>query len=106
MRRRVALIGNPLKRRHSEVMQNAAFAAHGIDAIYELAPIEADQVPGFFTDARGPEWLGFGVTSPYKEVAIDYLDVVEPGAAAIGAVNNGVRRDDGTLVGFNTPCSR
>ena len=36
---RVALIGNPLKRRHSAVMQNAAFAAHGIDATYELRPI-------------------------------------------------------------------
>lgn len=105
MSRRVALIGNPLRRRHSEVMQNAAFAAHGIDATYELAPIEAQEVPEFFTEARGPDWLGFGVTAPYKEVALDHLDEVEPGAAAIGAVNNGVRLDDGTLVGFNTDAS-
>lgn len=105
MTRRVALIGNPLKRRHSEVMHNAAFAAHGIDATYELAPIEPEEVADFFTRARGPDWLGFGVTAPYKQVAMDHLDVVEPGALAIGAVNNGVRRDDGTLVGFNTDAS-
>lgn len=105
MTRRVALIGNPLKRRHSEVMQNAAFAAHGVDARYELRPIEPEDVASFFTEARGPDWLGFGVTAPYKQVAMTHIDVVEPGAAAIGAVNNGVRQSDGTLIGFNTDAS-
>lgn len=105
MSRRIALIGRPLKRRHSEVMQNAAFAAHGINAVYELRPIADDEVGSFFSEARGPDWLGFGVTAPYKQVAMEYLDEVEPGARAIGAVNNGVRRDDGSLVGFNTDAS-
>jgi len=103
--RRVALIGSPLKRPHSAVMHNAAFAAHGIDANFELKPIGPDEVGAFFAGARQPEWLGFGVTAPYKQVAISHLDEVEPGAAAIGAVNNGVRRDDGSLVGFNTDAS-
>ena len=34
---RVVLIGKPLKRKHSAVMHNAAFAAAGIDARYEAA---------------------------------------------------------------------
>lgn len=86
-------------------MHNAAFAAHGIDARYELRPIESDHVAGFFREARGPDWLGFGVTAPYKQVAMSHLDEVEPGARAIGAVNNGVRRGDGSLIGFNTDAS-
>lgn len=102
MTHRVALIGNPLKRRHSAVMHNAAFAAHGIDAVYELKPVEPEDLASFFAEAREPDWLGFGVTAPYKEAAMEYLDEVEPGAAAIGAVNNGLRRLDGSLVGFNT----
>lgn len=101
MTRTVALIGRPLRRRHSAVMHNAAFAAHGIDATYELRPIEADAVPAFFSEVRQPGWLGFGVTAPYKQIAMEHVDVVEPGARAIGAVNNGLRRD-GALVGFNT----
>lgn len=105
MTRRVALIGNPLKRRHSAVMHNAAFAAHGIDATYELRPIEPGDLGPFFSEARGLDWLGFGVTAPYKQAAMAHLDEVEPGAVAIGAVNNGVRRDDGSLVGFNTDAS-
>jgi shikimate dehydrogenase len=86
-------------------MHNAAFEAHGIDARYELRPIESSEVAGFFAEAHGPEWLGFGVTSPFKQVAMDHLDEVETGAMAIGAVNNGVRTDDGRLIGFNTDAS-
>ena len=66
MTRRVALIGNPLKRQHSAVMHNAAFAAHGIDAAYELRPIEPGDLGSFFTEARRSDWLGFGVTAPYN----------------------------------------
>ncbi len=102
MTRRVALIGQPLKRPHSAVMHNAAFAAHGIDARFELKELDVGEVGPFFTSARSPEWLGFGVTAPYKQLAMEHLDVIEPGARAIGAVNNGVRRDDGSLAGFNT----
>lgn len=105
MTRRVALIGNPLKRRHSAVMHNAAFAAHGIDATYELRSIDPDDLGPFFTDARQPDWLGFGITAPYKQVAMGYIDEVEQGAMVIGAVNNGVRLKDGSLVGFNTDAS-
>ena len=86
-------------------MQNAAFTAHEIDAVYELRPIERDGVGSFFEEARGSDFLGFGVTAPYKQVAMDYLDVIEAGASAIGAVNNGVRGDDGSLTGFNTDAS-
>jgi shikimate dehydrogenase len=86
-------------------MHNAAFAAHGIDAAFELRPIGAEELASFFAEARGPDWLGFGVTAPYKQAALDHLDEIEAGATAIGAVNNGVRRDDGALVGFNTDAS-
>jgi shikimate dehydrogenase len=86
-------------------MHNAAFSAHGIDATYELRPIHPDGVGAFFNEARRPDWLGFGVTAPYKQLAMTHLDEIEPGATAIGAVNNGVRRDDGSLVGFNTDAS-
>jgi shikimate dehydrogenase len=100
--RRVALIGNPLRRRHSVVMHNAAFEANGVDARYELAELEPDEVAGFVAAARGPDFLGLGVTAPYKQVVAGLVDEVEPDAKAIGAVNNVVRTDDGRLVGFNS----
>lgn len=99
---RVALLGKPLKRRHSVVMHNAAFAAAGIDGEYVLRELDAADVPTAVADARGEGWLGLGVTAPYKKLVATLLDEVEPDAAEIGAVNNAVRTSQGRLIGFNT----
>jgi shikimate dehydrogenase len=100
--RRVALLGKPLKRRHSQVMHDAAFDAAGIDARYVLLELEADEVEPAVAAARGEGWLGLGVTAPYKQVVAALVDEVEGDAATIGAVNNVVRTDDGRLIGINT----
>ena len=102
MTRRVALIGRPLRRRHSQVMHDAAFDAAGIDARYELLELEPDAVEDAVAAARGPDWLGLGVTAPYKRVVAALCDEVEHDAATIGAVNNVVRGTDGRLTGINT----
>ncbi len=102
MTRRVGLIGNPLKRRHSQIMHDAAFDAAGIDARYVLLELEPDAVEDAVREARGEGWLGLGVTAPYKPVVAGLVDEVEPDAATIGAVNNVLRTDDGQLIGFNT----
>ncbi len=102
MTRRVALIGKPLRRRHSQVMHDAAFAAAGIDARYELLELDPDAVEGAVDEARGPDWLGLGVTAPYKRVVASLCDEVERDAERIGAVNNVAKTPDGRLVGFNS----
>jgi shikimate dehydrogenase len=102
MTRRVGLIGNPLKRRHSQVMHDAAFDAAEIDARYVLLELDPDAVGDAVRQARGPDWLGLGVTAPYKRVVAQLVDEVEGDAKIIGAVNNVVRTDDGRLVGINT----
>ncbi len=98
----VALLGKPLKRRHSVVMHNAAFAAAGIDAEYVLMELDEADVVAAVAAARGEGWLGLGVTAPYKKLVATLLDEVEPDAREIGAVNNVVRTSEGRLVGFNT----
>jgi shikimate dehydrogenase len=100
---RVGLIGKPLKRRHSQVMHDAAFDAAGIDARYVLLELEPDAVERAVAEARSsPEWLGLGVTAPYKRVVAGLVDEVEADAATIGAVNNVAKTAAGGLVGFNT----
>ena len=101
--RRVALLGKPLRRRHSQVMHDAAFAAAGIDARYVLLRARAGRGRGRPSRRRaGPDWLGLGVTAPYKRVVAGAVRRGRADATAIGAVNNVVRTDDGRLVGFNT----
>ena len=102
MTRRVVLLGKPLRRRHSVVMHNAAFAAAGIDAEYVLAELEESEVAPAVAAARGPQSLGLGVTAPYKALVAGLVDEVEGDARTIGAVNNVVRTHDGRLIGFNS----
>ena len=102
MTRRVTLLGKPLRRRHSQVMHDAAFAAAGIDARYELRELEADEVEAAVAAARTDEWLGLGVTAPYKKVVAGLCDVVEGEASSIGAVNIVTKDAEGRLVGFNS----
>jgi shikimate dehydrogenase len=83
-------------------MHNAAFRHFGVDARYELRPLESDQLEDFFAEVRQEDWLGFQVTSPHKQAAMALVDEVEPDAAAIGAINSGLRTPEGRLVGFNT----
>jgi shikimate dehydrogenase len=99
---RVALIGQPLKRRHSEVMHNAAFSHFGVDATYELRETTASQLSTFFEEVREGGWLGFQVTAPHKQSVMQFVDTLTPAAEAIGAVNSGARLPDGSLEGFNT----
>ena len=102
MTRQVALLGKPLKRRHSQVMHDAAFDAVGIDARYVLRELDEDEVEAAVAEARGPDWLGLGVTAPYKRLVAGLCDAIDADARTIGAVNNVERTDDGRLVGFNT----
>lgn len=99
--RTVALFGMPLKRQHSAVMHNAAFAAAGLDVRYELREVSAGELPAQVETARRENWLGFQITAPHKQAVMPLLDEIEDAAASIGAVNS-VIRDGERLVGFNT----
>ncbi len=65
---------------------------------YALLPMEPDAAAAFLA-GRQYDWLN--VTIPYKHLALQTCDVVDPHAAAIGAVNTVVNRD-GVLYGYNT----
>lgn len=65
---------------------------------YDLVPLPRNQVDDFF---RKRDFLGFNVTIPYKQIACETCEHVDPKAKAIGAVNTVVNRN-GVLYGYNT----
>ncbi|WP_232666085.1 shikimate dehydrogenase family protein [Pseudonocardia sp. TRM90224] len=100
--RTIALFGKPLRRQHSAVMHNAAFAAAGIDATYELREVDETELVAHVDEARRDGWMGFQITAPHKRFVMGLLDAVERDAQRIGAVNSVAAAADGSLVGFNT----
>jgi shikimate dehydrogenase len=95
------LIGDPVAHSLSPVMHNAAFAALGIDATYELWPTPLAELADRVASLRGGNVLGANVTVPHKEAVVPLVDEVSPTASRIGAVNTVIPRD-GLLVGDNT----
>ena len=99
---RVLLLGEPVSRSLSPVMQNAAFEALGIDCRYVLHEVSCAELAGVIAELRGDERvLGANVTIPHKESVIGLLDDLDPLAARIGAVNT-ISRKGNNLKGWNT----
>jgi shikimate dehydrogenase len=92
MSRRVALLGKPVAESLSPRMQNAAFAAVGLDWEYVALEVSPEELEAAVR--RG--WAGANVTIPYKQAAAALCDEAEG-----EAVNTLVFRD-GRLLGFNT----
>jgi shikimate dehydrogenase len=98
----VLLLGNPVSRSLSPAMQNAAFAALGIDCQYEPREVNAEGLAAAVAEMRADErMLGANVTIPHKESVMALLDDLDPLAARIGAVNT-ITRQGARLKGWNT----
>jgi len=97
----VGLIGDPVAQSYSPRFQQAAFDALGIPARYELWQTSADALSARVASLLAPACLGANITIPYKEAVMPLVDLIDPLAARIGAVNTIVHRDD-YLYGYNT----
>lgn len=95
------IFGHPVEHSRSPAMHNAAFAATGIHAVYVAFPVRPQDLSTAVAGVRALGIQGFNVTLPHKAAIMDLLDAVEPGAAAIGAVNT-VHREGDRLIGSNT----
>ncbi|KAB5529369.1 hypothetical protein DKX38_019450 [Salix brachista] len=95
------IIGKPVGHSKSPLLFNAAFKAVGLNAVY--LHFLVDDVEKFFNTYSCIDFAsGCSCTIPHKEVALKSMDEIDPTAKKIGAINNIVRRPDGTLIAFNT----
>ena len=102
--RRAAVLGSPVAHSLSPVLHHAAYAQLGLDWRYGAAQVEETELAGVLA-LLDHEWAGLSLTMPLKHVALEAVDIVEPLAEVVGAVNTvivqpGPRR--GLLVGANT----
>lgn len=80
------LIGKSIGHSFSATYFNEKFKREGIDARYDLYPLEnIDLLPALVRSR--PRLAGLNVTIPYKVEVMKYLDFLSEEAEAIGAVN-------------------
>ncbi len=96
------LLGWPVKHSLSPPMQKAAFEACGIEADYEVKPVEPQSLQQEVARLRDePEIAGWNVTLPHKHAMVGLVDELGPDAAAAESVNTVVKQD-GKLQGYST----
>jgi shikimate dehydrogenase len=93
---RVALLGKPVAESLSPRMQNAAFAAAGLDWEYVALEVEPEALAAAVRGLPEAGFAGANVTIPHKEAAAALCDEAEG-----DAVNTLVFRE-GRVLGFNT----
>ncbi len=76
--RLVALIGDPVEHSLSPRMQNAAFAARGLDWAYVALRVEADRLAAAVDGLSALGFAGANVTAPYKTAVAQLCETDVP----------------------------
>ena len=98
------LIGAPIAHSAAPAMHEQAAHDLGVRCHYQLIEVagaDAEELRVLLDGVRRRGFAGVNVTYPYKEAVVGLLDELSPDAAAMGAVNTVVIRDN-RLIGYNT----
>jgi len=100
--RLAGILGWPVSHSKSPRLHNHWLALHGIDGAYVPLPVAPPDLAAAVRLLPRLSFAGGNVTVPHKEAVLDFVDIVEPLAARIGAVNTLVIDSDGRITGSNT----
>jgi shikimate dehydrogenase len=89
----VGLLGDPVSHSLSPVMQNAAFAARGLDWAYVPLRVEQQRLEAAVAGLAALAFAGANVTIPHKTAVLAFCDELDEGAERAGSVNTLVVRD-------------
>ena len=95
------VVADPVRHSISPAVHNRAFQYRRMEAVYLPFLVAPAQMRDFFALAERLPVAGFSVTIPHKQKILRYLDIVDPLARRIGAVNT-VWRKAGKWRGANT----
>lgn len=97
----VGVLGQPVAENPTGVMQEAAFAAAGLNWRYLTMEVPPADLRAAVEGLRVLGFRGFNLTIPHKVAVMEHLDEIAPDARIIGAVNT-VRREGERFIGENT----
>ena len=81
------VIADPVRHSISPAVHNRAFQSKRMDAVYLPFLVHPQHLRDFFSLAEKMGISGFSVTIPHKQKIMRYLDIIDPLARRIGAVN-------------------
>lgn len=102
-KRYITLVGTPLAQSFAARMQNAGYAAAGLNLEYFYSEADTEHLAEIINGIRYmPSFAGAAITKPNKVAVLELLDELDPLCEKMGACNTVVKQADGTLKGYNT----
>lgn len=98
----VGSFAKPAAENPTVAIMEAAFRHHGLHYRYINCEVGPDHLENAIKGAKAMGWKGFNCSIPNKIEVIKYLDELGESAKIIGAVNTGIIREDGKIIGENT----
>ena len=98
----VGVLGDPVDGNPTGVMEEAGFAAAGLNWRYLTIRVLPGDLDAAMAGVRAFNMRGINLTMPHKINVLKHLDELSEAARVIGAVNTVVCREDGSLFGENT----
>ena len=95
------VIGNPINHSLSPKLHNFWIRQNQIDAIYDKAKLNPNQLKDLILEVRGKKIDGINITVPFKTTIIPYLDQLSTEAEQTKSVNTIYFKND-KVIGHNT----
>ena len=90
----VGVFGQPVAENPGVIIQDAAFAAMGLERWHFLTlDVDKDQLENAINGLKAFKMRGINCTIPHKIAVMQYLDEISESAQLIGAVNTIVNTD-------------
>jgi len=97
----VGVFGDPVDGNPTGVVEEAGFAAAGLNYRYITCKVDVENLPDAMKGMRATGMKGVNLTMPHKIAVLEHLDGVTEAARIIGAVNT-VYLDGDKYIGENT----
>ena len=85
--KKYCILGNPIKHSKSPKIYDYIFKTLNIDARYDSYCIESDSLFKDFILKNKNHYLGYNITSPFKDLAYNLIDEVHSSACLLNSVN-------------------
>ncbi len=102
MKKKYAIIGNPIKHSLSPTLHNYWFKKHNIDCEYEMVKIESSEIESVIDKIKSKRISGINVTLPFKQKIIPHLNKIVNCAKETNSVNTVYLDSENKVVGDNT----
>ena len=95
------VMGWPVAHSRSPIIHNHWIRQYGLQGAYGLFPVQPDRIEDAIRGLRALGLAGCNITIPHKVNAMKLMDVVDPLALRMGAINTIVVTPEGALHGYN-----